>query len=213
MRTPILALALGLSCSLPTHVRVDAPTHRTPPPVETPSIPTWIDRDFTSNEAKDIASAVETWNTALNGYERFEVVSTRFDMEPEVLADIQSTGTGLVILARVETWEGLHRLPPGTLAWSYVDMPAFKEEAHRISFIPSRFNPNLSFEIVAMHEMGHVLGLGDLYRAEYRGRLMYFEQINGARVRRCVDEATIRALAAVRGWDVGHMNSCSSGGA
>ncbi len=160
-------------------------------------VPVYIDVGFSDAHRLAIHQALDTWNLALNGYERFEVASDKFDMEPETLETIDFTGQGLVVLKRMHEDDVVKSLPDGVLAW--VPMPSYGE-AHSLDIIADVIG-NRDLRTICMHELGHVLGIPHL---PIRGSLMFSTYPNSP----CIDRATVQALATIRRWEWKHLNFC-----
>ncbi len=163
-------------------------------------VPVWIDRDFTAPERVSIHAAIQAWNYALNGYERFVVMTDTYAMEREIIEAISESDQGLLILQRSASDPIVSQLSPGTLAWTLRERG---HEGHLINVLTSRVGA-LNLQAIVQHELGHVLGLPHV---EIRGTMMY-ENYREAAL--CIDRVSMQTLATVRGWDWHRTNYCGA---
>ncbi len=187
----IAGLALSCATPAPNFVRGQRPS------VAAAVVPTWVDARFSGTHHAQIIEAVDAWNDVLNGHLRFQVVSESFDMEPGVLARIDAEG-GVLVLRRGSTDPVVAMLPDGVLGWTPV------AGAHVVSIVEDTIGDR-SVRGVTLHELGHVLGLGDEH-VVLRGVLMH-PTYTVARTA-CVDRATAASVAGLHGWDLGRLNYC-----
>ncbi len=171
-----------------------------PPPVGiVPEVvPVWIDKRFNAEHRASIHDAFEQWNTALNGYESFAIVSDSFDMEPSTLDQVVSTGQGLIVLRRSTHDPIMENLPDGVLGWVETDL---QTEAHVLNLVEDAIG-NRDLVAISMHEIGHTLRLPHL---PVKHTLMFPAYRYGSP---CVDQFTVQTLATVRGFEWKSMNFC-----
>ncbi len=191
----LLACSTGSPASSPYFA--DGYTRHTPAIVDNPDkIPVYVDKKFSTDHKADIRAAISEWNIVLNGYESLSIVSEDFDMEPAVLEQIEKSEQGLLVLRRgVEDSVG-----DGVLGW--VRMPDEGGEAHALNLVEDVFGTR-SVKTVALHELGHVLGVRHL---PIQGSVMF--PFYGRFQAACVDQATVQALASVRGGSWKTLNYC-----
>jgi hypothetical protein len=172
-------------------------THNTAGLVPMPLVtPVWIDKDFSPSQLAQLKDALTEWNFALNGYESFEVVSDKFAMEPEVIAQVEATGQGLVILDVLSSNHYVQEMGDGVLAW----VPELG--AHIMSVVGDRIG-NRDLKAIILHELGHVLGLEHIL---VKSTLMFPNYNYGSP---CIDKISVQQLASVRArFDWRHMNYC-----
>ncbi len=196
----VLALVALMGCStVGTGTAPSAYTANPPPAGVVPEIvPVWIDKQFTAEHRAAIHDAFSQWNTALNGYENFTIVSDAFDMEPSTLDQVVSTGQGLIVLRRSTHDDIMVLLPDGVLGWVDTDM---QSEAHVLNLVEDAIG-NRDLVSIAMHEIGHTLRLPHL---PVKHTLMYPSYRYGSP---CVDQFTVQTLATVRGWEWHALNFC-----
>ncbi len=161
-------------------------------------VPVWIDKGFGIDHRMDIHVAIDTWNHSLNGYEKFDVTSDTFDMEPSVLAIINTTHQGLLILKRMHDDPVMTMLPDGVLAWVERE-PG--EEGHVLNVVDDVIGTR-DLRAITMHEIGHALGLP---HSVIKGTLLFPSYTYTAD---CIDRVTVQALASVRGWQWKQMSYC-----
>lgn len=158
-------------------------------------IPVWIDADFSPRDRADIKAAVDGWNTALNGHRVYFVADDNAKGLTEAGSPIQQIvehdGLGLLFVA-IPHFD----VPTNVLGW--VD-----ELGDNVVHLDRAENNGTRQLIVALHEMGHTMGL-DHVRTPY-GLMgtVYTSQPP------CVDETSVQILAALHGWDYRTMNWCS----
>lgn len=177
-------------------------THHTSPAGVVPEVvPVWIDKRFTSAHRAAVHEAFAQWNTALNGYESFSIVSDTFDMETATIEQIDFTGQGLLVLSRMHGDPILEDLPEGVLGWVSTDL---QSEAHVLNLIEDAIG-NRDLVSITAHEIGHTLRLPHL---PVKWTLMFPSYRYGSP---CVDQFTVQALATARGWQWKSMNWCFGG--
>ncbi len=167
--------------------------------------PVWIDKGFSLNQKAQIVAAMVEWNYALNGYNRFQLISDQFDVtDPaktkeslDIFREIRATHQGLVILCRMSTDPVSEDLEPGTIAWVVQGEPFLNIFADAVG--------DRNLKALTLHELGHTMGIHE--HATIRGSLMYPSYTY---MSTCIDRATIQSLSAVRPkWDYHHMNYCN----
>lgn len=177
MRWLLLICSLFLACS-----SSDLIVHH--PPSDSPSParvwPILVDDEFTYDQAVEVEKAVRIWETALNGLYEFRVRRWHFD--PADVLSLEEAGQGVAIMS-VPAAE-----MPGDNVLAYVNGLG----GHRMFISMERIGTR-SLKGVAIHEMGHSLGLGHI---PVRGAAMYPSYDDGWN-RDCIDEVTMRVLAEV----------------
>lgn len=116
--------------------------------------PVYIDKAFSDQDKKEIKAALSVWNDTLNGYQRFYVQDESWS--PNM---IEEQGT-YVILNDREGFKFVKIEPNGSeqgiLGW----VDDFGDET--VHLIPERcrsYGADDGLKIVAMHEIGHSLGI------------------------------------------------------
>lgn len=174
IRAVVLALLVS-ACATPRVVHVP----------KTPYL-LWVDARFLPDQRRDIKSAVETWNKALEGFERFDIVSDNFKPESGL------TVPGVTIEAS-----------PLDPSWAIADTVGFRRavggvakrsDLHVRLFLPKFVNGKIRFDIVVAHELGHVLGLEDNEPDSDLMRGPYGKHQN------CIDLGTLRRVAIRHSW-------------
>jgi hypothetical protein len=167
--------------------------------------PVWVDKGFTPEERRKIHAAIEAWNEALNGYERFEVQSDLYDSKDSAevvrVHQIISNFIGGVVINAIKVGAPEEVLVDpyqmGVLGW-------FEETSNDIYLVQDRLYWR-DFRTVVMHELGHELGAGHIHVA---GALMY---PTVERQGDCVDGVTAMLVASAHwraGWDWKRMHTC-----
>ncbi len=145
---------------------------------------------FSLYERAKILRAVNEWNVALNGFIRFEIMPER---------GVRASGARehWVITSK----QGTHSTGSSTtLAATYFAPGIGGVVAIHVDRIGRR-----DLGGVMMHELGHVLGLGH----NGRGGLMAAQYHPTSQ--RCVDKASVEAVAAKRGLPLAQLNWCEDG--
>lgn len=200
----LVILALGFGCL----GHQPKPFYYVGNPGETNVIPLkvykiWIDKEFGAADQLAIDDAIKQWNFALNGYVKLEVMSTQFDMEPEILARVMR-GEGWVILKVNSTnsmVEGVDRKKDGTK--SYTLGWANQIGGNRMYLIRDRLRNDWVMG-VTLHEIGHLLGAehDDIYLMAPH---FHWEDA------RCVDYEAIKLVAAYQHIPLSRLNYCVYG--
>jgi hypothetical protein len=145
---------------------------------------------FSLHQRAKILRAINEWNVALNGLIRFEIVPERGTPSP-------GAREHWVITSK----QGLHGTGSSTaLAATYFATGVGGMVAIYVDRIGRR-----DLGGVVMHELGHVLGLGH----STKGGLMAAQYHPTSQ--RCVDRATVAAVATRRGLPLAQMNWCEDG--
>jgi hypothetical protein len=173
----------------------------TPIPIKTINV--WIDKDFGEGDQIAIDDAIVQWNYALNGYVKINVVSTKFDMEPEIIRTVLNGGGWLIL--KIHTGNPMIDDGPTengkpkfyTLAWANM------VGGNRIYVIRDRLQ-NTWMTGVMLHEIGHLLG------AEHDDVYLMQPHYNWEDYR-CVDFEALKRVAAYQHLPMGRLNYCVYG--
>ena len=199
LRKIVVGLCLALfGCSSPKVPAIsDGYTHH-PQDMDAiaEEVPVWIDKDFTEGHKADIRNALGEWNLALNGYRTYRVVDDQFVLNAVVVEQVLNTSQGLIVLQRTED-NVPDDLPGSVLAWVLRRFP------FAVNIVEDRIGTR-DMHLIAMHEMGHTLGLDDL---EIYGTLMAVAYPGQSG---CIDELAIRGVHGQNpNWRMEHMNWCT----
>jgi len=195
-----LCIFFGASClahgPLPFKYIGNAPNAYQPLKV----IPVYIDKSFGVQDQLAIDDAIMQWNFALNGYVVLKVVSTSFDMEPEVIR--QCLNGDCWMLMRIDSTSTFIPDDPKkpesqTLAW------ANEVGGNRIYFVRDRII-NEQMTGVALHEMGHLLG------AQHDDVYLMTPQFHWQDAR-CVDYNAVMLVAKYWGIPLNAVKYCIYG--
>ncbi len=194
MRHRFFALFFLFMCCCTT--REYSVKHPSPARTHTEHWPVTISAKFTEAQTKDIKAALDEWNFTLNGYGHYDLVKEKAN---DVEIDLALLGTlasdqGLVFTT-VSAFDP--EVVPNVLAW-VEDLGA-----HQIFVVADRLGGR-DFKTIAMHEMGHTLGLEHV---DVRGSLMgpyYPANETGG----CIDEVTAINVASIHHWHVENLNYC-----
>lgn len=160
------------------------------------TIPIYIDKDFGDQDLIYLDDAIRQWNYSLNGYIKLEIVSTKFDMEQDIIKKALS-GNAWLILKIYSNNEMVYD-SPGSLTVAFVN----KIGGNVLFLVRDR----LSYEEitgVSLHEIGHLLG------AKHNSGLMSAEyNKNGLP---CVDQIAMVEVAEYQGLPAKDLNYCQFG--
>jgi len=191
----VLLAATACNCKAPSSYHNEYTDNPRPVVMDTHVVPIYVDKDFSYPHLKDIREALAQWNIAMNGYEQFEIVTEKFDMEPDVLKHIFDSMQGIVILSRKSEDADIQQMPDGVLGFT----PS--APAQVVNLIEDRIGTR-NLRIILLHELGHALGLMHI---TVSGTLMFPAYPYDSP---CIDKSTVVALAFTRRWDWHHMNWC-----
>jgi hypothetical protein len=213
-------LIIALSVSLAVGACADAPTscmaiersdsqpclsgaiQYTSAPAETDAkriVPVHIDRTFSMYERAKIMRAVNEWNVALNGQVRLAVSTDNFDSTPYLAAGSRRPEGWIV--ARIDSKSPViaDRSMSRALAVTVGTRKAI------IYVVADRLGTR-DLGGIMMHEFGHALGVGH----DASSQLMH-PYYTGDK-QRCIDQGTVRAVAAAQGLAADRMNWCMGAG-
>lgn len=202
----LLALAVLLAVGCSTHTgpvpKYSTYSHAPAPPSRSYApeiIPVYVDKAFRADAREDIHVALDEWNYAFNGYRMYLVVSDAFDFDLDVIAQVERTKQGLIVLSVPDYWLD-ENVPSNVLAW--VD-----ELGDPVVHVASGRIGTRDLKKIVMHEIGHTLGLPHTVASGTLMSQYYQDQVS------CIDEYTVRTLTGLRysravHWLPQFMNSC-----
>lgn len=160
-------------------------------------IPIAIDVSFSQAEQKELTTAINAWNAALNGKIKLAIYSTTFDMEEATLSYIyNANGWFLLKVSRF-----------GNVMWN-VDTDGktiamtdhIGSEGHIIYFLKERATVD-RLKNIALHELAHLLG------AQHTSSGLMHHEYDTLQFA-CIDKGTAQQIANYNGLDVNGMNWC-----
>jgi hypothetical protein len=169
-------------------------------------IPVYIDKYFTEEDKLKIGIAIDDWNYALNNYIVFDIASTQFDMEPDVIRSALSNG--LLILKIDSNSAYIQPSENGGIVLAFTN----GVNGHVIRVIRDRFGisdhpisgDKNSLTLALRHEIGHALGLHHIMHEKtlmWPKLTLEYDQ--------CIDKTTIEEIAKVQHLDVNKLNYCT----
>lgn len=165
--------------------------------IVTQYVPVWIDSKFSDKEKGDIRAALEAWDTTLNGYSEFIVVS---DQLPRPADD------AAVSIRRLLSKEGL-TFNREEMTPEYIESPElahYDPESNDIFVLSDRIGFR-DLRVIVMHEVGHFFISPPIGHVLIRGSLMYWAyDFQPA----CVDQVTAMYVGEIQKWDWHHMAYC-----
>ena len=166
---------------------------------KTKVIPIYIDIRFNEAERKEIESAIDRWNSTLNGYLELKVMKEPFDMEIGLIEKAIKKHEIYLVL-RLDSNSKLFSNNPGNWTLGFTDSIG----GDLIHLIPDNIKKGRAtiYEIT-LHELGHIFGVkhvnGGLMNTKYeRGKFL------------CIDEETVRRVSEWYGYDWRRMNYCKA---
>lgn len=197
-------LIILLSClSLDCASLGPLPFHYTQNPSASTAIKTvniWIDQDFSETDKLAMDDAINQWNFALNGSIKLQVVSTNFNMEPDIINRVLVQGDGWLFLKINGKSPFVHDTGAGhTLAF----VNEVGSNGNRIYFVRDRFLSD-AVHGISLHEIGHLLGAqhDDVYLM--KPHYNWYDY-------RCVDKHTMEEVAAYQHISMDKVNYCVYG--
>lgn len=147
--------------------------------------PVYISSKFTAAEKAAIVKALGEWNYVLNGYTQFYVVNDSVEVTDELTDKISKSEVGL--LFQVAPYDDPNLEGSGVLGWC-------NDLRGNFIFMVSERADSFGFYTIALHEIGHSLGMPHI---AVKGSLLfpYVEyQTNH------VDEVAARELVSVNNY-------------
>jgi hypothetical protein len=171
-------------------------------PVALRVIHIWIDKEFYAADQLALDDAIRQWNFALNGYVKLEIVSTTFDMEPEIIQRANLERGWLIMKVHsgnsiIPDQSDKGQVKYYTLAW------VNDIGGNHMWMVRDRLK-NEWMTGVALHEIGHMLG------ALHDNVYLMQPHFNWEDYR-CVDYATLKQVADYQHIPMGSLNYCQYG--
>ena len=160
-------------------------------------IEVFVDKQFSDDDKVSISNALNDWNYALNGYERFQIVLLDFDM---VVSDIRRAERGVLIL-RIDSRSRF--IPKSDVDGTVVDAFTDKIGGHLIYVVRDRISGQTVLENVLRHEIGHTLRTRHIMDSK-----SLMNPVLSPVYSRCIDYATMKSVAKEQGLNISHLRYC-----
>ena len=158
-------------------------------------IPIWVDKKFGSADRLAIDDAVSSWNYALNGYIKLQIVDFEFDYESDkVIRQIRENGWFFLLVNHDNSL--IPKNDKGYLTIGFTELIG----GHHLYLVRDRLSNEMVYG-VTMHEIGHLLG------AEHLGTHLMYPHYTRARFQ-CIDLRTIWAVAVYNNLPADRLNYC-----
>lgn len=203
--TLVLALtACNLSCTpaqapTPMGWRSQYTDHKPDPRVNTIVGTYYVDTRFNAARRASIDLAMDHWNVVLNGRIKFQLAKLVNFSDPLEATIFEASHELSDASPLFFVWEDATdpTLPPGALAYvTELGSPV-------VHLIDGRMDFTFYPEIIVAHEVGHSMGLDHSDVANTLMSRTYNQQP------RCVDEISVRTLAAQMRWEPETLNWCA----
>lgn len=159
-------------------------------------IPIWVDRNFGEADRVAIDDAVRSWNYALNGYIKLDIVDFNFDMEIDKIVRQVDAGGWLFLKIDSHNAAVPEHSDPGYHTIGFTE----RLGGHHLYLVRDRLENEQIFG-VTMHEIGHLLGAGHV------GEKLMYPHYNIARFQ-CIDWETIQKVASYQILSPEGLNYC-----
>jgi hypothetical protein len=158
-------------------------------------IPVWIDKNFSDYDKASIREALGSWNFALNGYIKINIVDTLFDMEvPKIVEQVRLNGW---LIMKINSHSVI--VPENDKGYQTI---GFTNDigGYHLYLVRDRLS---EFDVygVTLHEVGHLLGAGHV------GNRLMAPHYDKA-VYQCIDWESILAVSKYNALDPARMNFC-----
>jgi|LNAP01.1.fsa_nt_gb hypothetical protein len=160
-----------------------------------------IDHQFDPSEQFKVLKAIEEWNHVLNGHIRFDVSSVSFGAvapRPAPAVPAASTSSKILVIAHA-AGRGQDRGNAGDVLAVTQRLPG----GGGLMILYDDAIGGADLGNIVLHELGHALGL----EHDPAARLMSANYLTDRQG--CVDEVTVKALAALKGLPIDGLNWCS----
>jgi hypothetical protein len=157
-----------------------------------------IDHQFEPSEQFKVLKAIEEWNHVLNGHIRFDVSSVSFGAVASRPAPAAASGS--------KNWVIAHAAGRGQDRGSTGEVVALTQRLPSGGGLMILYDDAIGradLGNIVLHELGHVLGLDH----DPATRLMSTNYLSDRQG--CVDEVTVKALAALKSLPIDGLNWCS----
>jgi hypothetical protein len=160
-------------------------------------IPIWIDTRFSKEDGKNIKEGLSQWELALNGYIKFNIVSTKFNMEDAPLK-LANNGKAWIFI-KIDSSNPILKTSKvfTNLTLSFTDDLG----GHYVYMIRDRFDDNWTKGLV-MHEVGHLLGAADDHGNDLMNATYHLEDTE------CIDKTTLTQVANYQHLPIQNLNYC-----
>lgn len=158
-------------------------------------VPIWVDKNFSAIDQVNIKNAIDSWNYALNGYIKLEIVDLQFDMEVDKILQQVKQGGWLFMKINSDSL-----LVPSSRPGYHVIGFTERVGGHHLYLVRDRLG-DVDIYGVTLHEIGHLLG------SDHVGKRLMYPHYTRA-MYQCIDWETIVEVSKYQELDVSKLNFC-----
>lgn len=158
----------------------------------------FIDNKFSEPEKKLIYQAINDWNYTLNNSIRLEVASSSFNMEINILQNLNEQNIWLLL--KIDSKSSF--IPKPSKKGRRIAAWADAIGGHKIYVVYDDIDSSAMFNQVIMHEIGHLLGADHI-----NGPSLMYDLYND-NYYQCIDYRTMKEVSSFQKINIKSLNYC-----